>query len=598
MKHIIKKISIFVMLFVTTFMLSACGGSKRLVVVTGPNPDTIDPALNSAVDGATMIIHAFSGLVRFDQNEDGGLVLVPDVIKEIPKPTKLTGGKVQYVFTLKDDLKWSDGSPLTAHDFEYAWKRAASADLGADYGYMFDVIDGYYNSEGDQELDKEKLNVKASSDGKQLTVVLSTDVPYFIELCAFPAYMPVKKEIVVAALEKDPETNEMIDTGKWAVEVDTYIGNGPFKMVEWVADSKIVFEKNEYYHDADKVKLKEIEFALSDNDSAILAGYKNGTYKFIDALPNKEIAKLKEDYPNEFVVAGQLGTYYVTFNVDDDLLYENVASTEEEKVKVRKALGLLIDRNHIAVNIGQAGQQPANAFVPTGLTEPDGKTEFVKKNGPTGKGEGYFSVNSADYTKNIQDAIKLLKDVGYTYNETTKKFTDFPSFEYIFNPNTLHQAIAEYLQALYASYGIEMSPVSVEWKVFLNQRKEGDFTAARNGWLGDYNDPITFLDMWTSTSGNNDAQLGKGSHKDVAIYGPNNNQTWAQTYDVYINTVKSSSDPAVRFENMHKAETLLMSTGAICPIFFYTDLYMIKPELQGFYASPLGFKYFMFAELK
>jgi oligopeptide transport system substrate-binding protein len=581
MKNSLRKIFSAMILVVSLFVLTACKKpvTNTLVVNVGPNPATIDPALNSAVDGATMIIHSFTGLVGYQQNESGVLVLVPELATALPEPTVLTGGKVQYVFTLKDNLKWSDGTSLDASDFEYSWKRAASSALGADYSYMFDVIDGYGTT------NKDDLNVKASLDGKQLTVVLNSDVPYFFELVAFPTYMPVNKDVV----EAQPE--------KWATTVSTFIGNGPYKMTEWVVDSKIVFEKNPYYHNANAIKIPKIEFALSDDDGAILANYKNGTYKFIDTVPNDEIEALKAEYESEFVIAGQLGTYYAIFNVNDPTVYGNIATTEQQKTDVRKALSLIIDRNYIAKSIGKAGQVPANSYVPIGLTEPDGKTEFVKKNGVDGDGTGYYSVEdtAAAYKANCDEAVRLLRAVGYSYNETTKKFTNFPAFDYIHNPGSGHEAIASYLKAAFEGYGITLKIQKQEWNVFLQTRKDGNYTLARNGWLGDYNDPISFLDMWTSESGNNDAQFGKDGHKNVAIYGENHDKTWAQTYDVLIKQVKASSNPVERFALMHQAENLLMSTGAIVPIYFYTDLFMVSPELDGFFASPLGYKFFMYA---
>ncbi|MDD4388247.1 MAG: peptide ABC transporter substrate-binding protein [Bacilli bacterium] len=575
MKNIFKKAFAFVIFLATLFFLSACGGKKaELVICVGPNPDTIDPALNSAVDGATVIIHAFSGLVGY-QLVDGKLELVPDCVKKLPEPVTLTGGKVKYVFTMKDGLKWSDGSALTAADFEYAWKRAVDPATGADYEYMFDVIDGY---------EENNLNVKASADGKQLTVVLKNFVPYFFELCAFPTYMPVKKSVV----EVNPDA--------WATKPKTYIGNGPYKMTYWKHNSKMIFEKNENYHNAEQVKIKSIEFALSDDDNAILTNYINGKYKFIDTVPNQEIARLKKDYPSEFVVTGQLGTYYICFNIADDVIYGDIVTDEVKKANVRKALSLLIDRNHIVEQIGQAGQIPANSYVPSGLTEPDG-AEFVSKSGVNRDGQGYYSVKKTDYQQNCATAVQLLKDAGYTWNETSKKFTNFPSFNYITNPSTGHEAIATYIKEVFAGYGITMNISTQEWNTFLNTRKNGDYTIARNGWLGDYNDPITFLDMWISTSGNNDCQFGKGSHTSVAIYGANKDKTWAQTYDAIIGQVKTSTNPETRFNLMHQAEDLLMETGAICPVYFYTDLYMINPKLKGFFASPLGYKFFMYCEL-
>jgi oligopeptide transport system substrate-binding protein len=576
MKHIIKKAFALLIVAVCLFVLPACGEKKgELVVCVGPNPDTIDPALNSAVDGATIIVHAFSGLVGC-QLVDGKLELFPDCATELPDPVELEDGKVKYEFVLKDGLKWSDGTPLTAKDFEYAWKRAVDPETGADYEYIFDVIDGY---------DDNDLNVQASEDGKKLTVVLKNYVPYFFELCAFPTYFPVKEDVV----EANPET--------WATKPKTYIGNGPYKMTYWKANSKIILEKNEYYHNADAIKINSIEFALSDDDNAILAGYLNGTYLLIDSVPNNEIARLQADYPNEFVVAGQLGTYFLSFNVNDTEMFGNIVTDEAKKANVRKAIALLIDRNHIVENIGQAGQTPANSFVPSGFTEPDG-AEFVSKNGPNGDGSGYYSVAVDDYEENCATAIQLLKDAGYAYNETTKKFTNFPEFTYVTNTGTGYEALATYLNSVLAAYGITMKVETQEWNTFLDNRKNGDYTVARNGWLGDYNDPICFLDMWLSTSGNNDCQFGKDAHANVAIYGENKNKTWAETYDVIIGQIKTLTDQEQRFALMHQAENLLMETGAICPIFFYTDLYMVSPKLKGFFASPLGLKFFMYAELK
>jgi len=589
----------FLLVLVSVLALSACGKTNdRLVVCVGPNPDTIDPALNSAVDGATMIIHAFTGLVGYQQDASGALQLVPELATELPTPTTLAGGKVQYVFTLKEGLKWSDGTALDAHDFEYAWKRAASVELGADYSYMFDVIDGWADIWADEPSAEAELNVTASTDGTQLTVVLNTTCPYFFELCAFPTYMPVKQEIVDA----NPDT--------WATDVTTYIGNGPFKITEWITDSKIVMAKNEFYHNADAVVLDEIEFALSDDDTAILTNYQTGAYSLIDSVPNDEIAALKVSHADQLVIAGQLGTYYINFNVDaaataafsttdtDFYTLNGVEVSEANKVKIRKALSLFLDRNYIAEEIGQAGQQPANSYVPIGLTEPDGLTPFVDNNGPEGDGAGYYSVDPDDYSGNCSQAVTLLQEVGYTYNEETRKFSDFPAFTYLANTGTGHLLIAQYMQSVYDQYGITMAIEQQEWGTFLNTRKDGSFVLARNGCLGDYNDPISFLDMWTSTSGNNDSQFGKGAHASVAIYGENEDQTWAQTYDVLINEIKTESDQTIRFAKMHEAEDMIMSTGAIVPLYYYTDLYMVSPDLEGFFASPLGYKFFMYASLK
>ena len=605
-----KKILAVVLAAVMLVSLAACGGGAKkpefMTLNVGAYPDTIDPALNSAVDGATYIIHVFAGLVGYEQDADGKLVLKAEMAKELPTAVKNDDGTVSYTYVLRDDLKWSDGSALTAEDFVYAWNRAADPATGADYGYMFEVIDGYAemqemyamttNEDGEDVIATDAdgnlvyvdgpktLNVTASEDGKSLTVVLPVDVPYFNELCAFPTYMPIKKDVVDANGEA------------WATKAETYIGNGPYKVTEFT-QTQMTLEKNEYFYNADAVKSNKLVFAFNDDDSSLLTNYQNGSYLFIDSVPNDEIDTLKSQ--KDFFIEGQLGTYYVSFNVNDEALKD---FTEEERVKIRKALGLVIDRNYVVEEIGQAGQVPAAGFVAMGLTEPDG-AEYISKNGPEGDGAGYYSVKAEDYKANCDEAVKLLTEVA----ESSKKFTmkdgkaeGFPSITYITNDGTSHEAVAAYLQQVWGDYGITTKVETQEWATFLNTRKNGEYSVARNGWLGDYNDPISFLDMWITESGNNDSQFGKDAHKDYKGYSYNGKDglTWAESYDACIAAVKAETDPAKRFELMHDAEDILMSTGAICPIYYYTDIYMCSDSIDGFFSSPLGFKYFMYASVK
>lgn len=608
MKKTLSILLIVAMILTSVVSLSACqstadGSSMTLNV--GALPDTIDPALNSAVDGGTYIIHAFVGLVGYSQDAEGNTELIAECATELPTGVQLEDGKTSYTFKLRDGLKWSDGTALTAADFVYAWNRAADPMTGADYSYMFDVIDGYNDVQGMYEMTTDEegneviatdengapkyvdgvksLNVTAVDD-TTLQVVLTNDVPYFYELCAFPAYMPVRRDIIEASGDA------------WATKVDTYIGNGAYKVTEF-SQSQLVMEKNEYYYNADAVKTDKLVFAFNEDATSILANYKNGSYLFADQVPNEEIATLKTDYADEFFVEGQLGTYYISFNVNDEALKDY---TEDEKVKIRKALGLVIDRNYIAEEIGQAGQVPAAGFVAMGLTEPDG-TEYISKNGENRDGKGYYSIDAADYQNNCAEAVKLLEEVAASsgkFTVTDGKVSGFPTMSYILNTDSGHQAIAEYLQQVWGQYGFTFTVEQQEWATFLNTRKEGNYSVARNGWLGDYNDPISFLDMWITDSGNNDSQFGRNEHAKYANYEYDGKTglTWAESYDACITAVKSTTDAAKRFELMHEAEDILMSTGAICPIYYYTDIFMCSKNIDGFFTTPLGFKYFMYAE--
>ena len=464
------------------------GKTDGLNVCIASEPDTIDPALNSAVDGATMILHTFAGLVKYDENKK----LVADLAKELPTPVVNEDGSVTYVFEIREDAKWSDGTKITAEDFVYSWKRAVDPATKADYGYLYEIISGYGTEEG--------LKIASLEEGKKFSVTLPVDVPYFFELCAFPTFLPVKKDVV----EANPDT--------WATDPATYITNGAYKMESWSHDSNIVFVKNENYWDADSIKMEKITFYLSADDTSILANYKNGTYDFIDTVPNNEIANLKVSYPKEFKIDGQLGTYYAIFNINTDLVPSYVSKdfTAEEKlaanIEIRQALSLLLDRNYICEAIGQAGQKPASSFVSFGMTEADDVTQFNSVAGGNTY-DGYFDTSEEAFSGNCKAAIETLKK--YFELGEDNKFTNFTTFEYLYNTGSGHQAIGEYIQSALKAYGIDISLVNQEWNTFLQTRKDGNYTCARNGWSADYNDPINMLDMWTSISGNNDAQFGK-----------------------------------------------------------------------------------------
>jgi len=272
------------------------GSGDTISICLSSEPDTLDPALNSAVDGATMVSHLFAGLAKWTEDADGNLAIVADCAEELVEGVANEDGTVTYTYTLRDGLKWSDGQDLTAKDFEFAWKRAASAELGADYGYMFEVLKGYNDG---------AIAVTAIDD-KTLEVTLANAVAYWNELLAFPTYFPVREDVV---------GNEA-----WATDPSTYVSNGAYTMTAWEHDSVITLVKNEYYWDAENVVMEEIKCFLSDDSNNQLTNWKNDTWQFIDDCPTNEMAAMKEQYPNEFTVVGQIGTYYVNWNINEPLL--------------------------------------------------------------------------------------------------------------------------------------------------------------------------------------------------------------------------------------------------------------------------------------
>jgi len=446
-------------------------------------PDKLDPALNTTVDGACLVVNSFSGLYTYDA--DGNVV--PDLAAD----TTVSDDGLTYTFNLLPDLKWSDGSELNANDFVYAWNRAVAEETAADYSYMFDAIK--HNDDG-------TLAVTASEDGQSLTVELAAKCPYFYDLCAFPAYYPVKQSEVEAAA--DWQTNP----GAWCQEAG-FVSNGAYTLESWTHDESMTYVKNPNYHRADEVKIEKLQFMLSADDTAVFAAYNAGDLDYVaDTIPTDEVQALLDN--PEFHTIPQIGTYYVGFNVKSDLFADK---TPAQANAMRRAFALLVDRDYIAENIGQTGQKPANTFIPEGMA--DGNGGAFKQNDdaytyPNEATAGYYDPEALD--ENVEEAIALLESAGYEFTDDGVLSDSTPiTFEYLTNDTTAHVAIAEALQQDFGYIGINMTIKTVDWNVFLNERKAGNYDIARNGWLADFNDPINMLEMWTTDSGNNDCQFGR-----------------------------------------------------------------------------------------
>ena len=451
-------------------------GSTTLRLNLASEPAYLDPALNSSVDGACLAAASFSGLYTY--NEEGQ-----------PEPACATGYEVSedglnFTVTLREGLKWSDGSDLTAKDFEYSWKRAAATATAADYGYMFAGFEGY----------PDDLAVTAVDD-TTLTFTLTAPCAYMEDLMAFPTFYPVKQEAVEAAA--DWQTSP----GAWCQDAG-FVSNGPFVCTAWDHDVSMTYEKNPYWYGADDVALEKLEFMLSADDTAIFAAYNSGDVDMIDTVPNDEIQSVIDS--SEFYIVDNLGTYYAAFNCKSELFADK---TPEQAACMRKAFNILVDRDYIVENVGQTGQLPANAFIPYGMADGNGgvfKTDVTE--------QGYFdpyAINN-DYEATVEEARNLLKAAGYKFGEDGKLSPETPiNVEYLTNNGTAHVAVAESMQQDFAVLGIQMTIQSVDWNVFLEERKAGNFDFAREGWLADFNDPINMLEMWITDSGNNDCQFGR-----------------------------------------------------------------------------------------
>ena len=508
-------------------------GEKILKVQVGPDPETVDPALNSAVDGGNMILHAFEGLLTLDENGQ---------LKEGQAESWETSEDgLTWTFHLRDGLKWSDGTDLTAKDFVYSWQRVCDPNVAAPYAEtVLGMVKGYDEAVAG---DITKLDVQAP-DEKTVVVNLAHPCSYFGELAAFATLNPVQQATVEA------------NGDAWATSADTYISNGPFMMTEWVPGSHITFSKNPNYWNAEAIKLDKLEFELIEDSNAAYSAYTSGEVDMIKDVPTEEIPSLQGN--DDFHVEPIIGTYYVSLNLQKEYLQD---------ARVRKALSLAIDRNYVANTLMQGTYSPASAIVGPGWLDTDGSSFAENANG------GTPYIDNDNFDANLEEAKKLLEEAGYPNGE------GFPQIEYTTNDAGYHKVVAEYLQQAWAAIGIDLKVNIVEWASFTPMRRNGEFDVARNGWVGDYTDPSNILELFCTTNGNND---GKYTNAD---------------FDAAIEDSRVTTDAATRSADLHKAEDALMNDAGCIPIAYYNDFWLQSSKITGSWHSANGFWYFMYADI-
>ena len=549
------------------------------VMYGGGTPESMDAALNSASTGSNLIRLAFSGLMG-NRVVDGVVTKEP----ELAESYTISDDGLVYTFTLREGLKWSDGSDFFASDIVKSWNRAADVDLGAAYGFLFDVIDGYGT---------DSLNVVADDAARTLTVTLKAPCAYFLELCGFTTFCPVKTDVADAE-------------GAWATNPETFIGTGPFKMVSYKVDDVIEYVKNEYYWNADEVKLGGVNAFLSEDSVAILAAYEADAVSFIQTMDPAEFERLNATYPGELQIKEQIGTYYVLFNVHKDLSPEGKAFSQAEQSKARYALGLMVNRQDLVDYVTMGGQVPATGFYPVALG--DGANGVVRGEGNLYTewyaNTGVYSEEFENYTVDQVEGAKILMDLGYTYTGSLEggdlTFTDVPVFEFAFNQNATNSAIVQYVQECWNMFGIQATINTEAWATLQTKLGNGDAEASRMGWVADFNDCVNFLEIFISASGNNYPRLGQdlgdytrntentATAGTGAFWGPNNDQTWAECYDALVTAIKLETDAAKRAEMCAEAENILMATGAVAPLYYYTNPVMVKPNVQNLAVLPTG----------
>lgn len=512
---------------------TASTGEKILSVQVGPDPETIDPALNSAVDGGNMLLHSFECLLAVDENGQ----LVPGQAES----WETSEDGLTWTFHLRDGLKWSDGSDLTANDFVYSWKRVCDPMVAAPYAdTVLSMVAGYDKAiEGDLDA----LQV-AAQDDNTLVVTLNAPCSYFGSLAAFATLSPVQEATVTA------------NGDAWATSAETYISNGPFYVSEWVPGSYIMMSKNPYYWNADAIKLDGIKWNLIEDSNAAYSAYQTGEVLMIKDVPTEEIPSLKDNA--DFHVDPIIGTYYISMNLERDAFKD---------ARVRKALSLAIDRDYVANTLMQGTYSPADNFMGPGWIDMDGKQFKDNANG----GQSYIDVNN--YEADLEEAKQLLADAGYPDGE------GFPTISYTTNDAGYHKVVAEYVQQAWAQLGIDLQVDIVEWASFTPMRRNGDFDVARNGWVGDYSDPSNMLDLFLSTNGNNDGKFNNADY-DAAIY-----------------RSRETLDPTERSKALHDAEDILMEETGCIPVAYYNDFWLQSDKITGSWHSPYGYWYFMYADI-
>lgn len=510
-------------------LLAACGNSasnamaEKQVFNVGyivSEPPALDPLKATDDQSGLILRHIMEGLVQLDENGNPipGMATKWDV---------MDGGK-KIIFHLRD-AKWSNGDPVTAQDFEYEWKRMLDPKNAAQYAYqLFYLKNGAAYNSGKAKA--EDVGVKAL-DSKTLEVTLESPTPYFISLTSFFALFPVDKKVA----EKNPN---------WGADAKTYVGNGPFLLKTWVHDKNIVVVKNPQYWDAKNVKLAQINFPFIGDSQTEYQMYVSGQLDMNRNVPPDLAPGLIKD--GKAKVIHEPALYYYVFNTKKKPF---------DNAKIRKAFSLAIDRDAIAKDVLAEGQTPATGWVPWVIRDFSQNKEWVQTHAPYVQPKA----DPAEAKKLLQEGMK------------EEGITQLPEITISYNTDAAHKKVAEAIQQMWKkNLGVNVKLDNTEWKVFLNNLTQGNFQVARYGWIPDYMDPMTFLDMWMTGNGNNIAKYSNPQ------------------YDALIKQAKETGDQKVRMEAMHKAEDILSQDVPVAPIYNYTQPYQLKDYVKGVEIQPDG----------
>ena len=512
-----------------SLILVGCGSEERnqtsnkaqkiLKITVGAEPEDIDPHVVTGVPEHHIIAALTEGLVAEDPVD---LHPVPGVAE---KWEVSEDGKV-YTFQIRENAKWSNGDPVTSTDFAESYKRILTPALASKYAYMLFVMEGAEDYSTGELKDFSKVGVKVINK-KTLQIKLNAPTPYFLSLLNHYTWFPVH----ISTVKK---YDGLTKRGSGWTKPENFVGNGAFNLKSWTLGRKLVVEKSPTYWDVKSTKLDEIHFFSIELETTQENAFRAGQLHNIYNLHIDKVATYKKEHADELRIKPHLASYFYRFNVNKKPC---------DDVRIRQALTMAIDRESIVKNVTKGEQMASTFFTPPGVG-------------------GYTA--RARFKEDVGEAQKLLAQAGYPNGE------GFPSLELLYNTTEGHRIIAEAIQQMWKkNLNINVTLQNQEWKVYLDRQRQMDYQISRAGWTGDYPDPNTFLDMWTSWSQQN--QTG-----------------WSDTkYDALIRKAAITKDPEARLEVFQEAEEILMDQLPIIPIYIYTRVYALHPAVKNWHANVL-----------
>ncbi|NRR02729.1 peptide ABC transporter substrate-binding protein [Brevibacillus sp. RS1.1] len=513
--------------------LSACGSDKSAAssdqqtgtaikqVMTANlrgEPYTLDPAFASDTTSYWVIDHLYEGLYRYSQNGD--------ISEGAAEKVEVSPDGKTYTFTLRPEMKWSNGDPVTAHDYEYSWKRVLNPQTAAYEPSALYYIQGAeaYNT-GKGSVDDVQIKAK---DDRTLIVGLKDPITYFPKIMMSRAYLPVNKKVV------DADKN-------WAAEAKGIVTNGPYTVGSWDHNSQLTIAKSQSYWEKEKVAMDTVHFKMVNEATTYYQMFKTGALDLIDSLPIDVIEQEKEK--EEYKSFPDYSIYTYTFNVEEKPF---------TNAKIRQAFSYAIDRDILTKNVTKGGQLPAYGYTPFGVKTPSGK-DFREEVAP------YYQF---DPTKAKQLLAEGLKEEGWT---------ELPPITLKYSTAENHKKIAEALQEMFKqNLGVPVKLENQEWKTYIDTFKQKNFQIARMGWGGDYLDPLAMLELYT----------GKSSR---------NFTNWANPkFDELIEKAKVEQNEEARMKLLHDAETILMQDMPVIPVYFNNENYLNSKKIEGIRFSVTG----------